>query len=122
MLSQVTQGGAVGTPGRVRDAEMECFSVFAGNGGSLSGATSGGIKGQAKACPTKQKNSSDTKRQMGRTMLQNGDGVVIVGGGPAGSFFAIYLLREAKRLGRHIDAVIVEKRGTIEPGAEGFQC
>ncbi len=54
--------------------------------------------------------------------LQNGDGVVIVGGGPAGSFFAIHLLREAKRLGRHIDVVMVEQHGPAEPVPEGFRC
>jgi len=34
----------------------------------------------------------------------------VVGGGPAGSFFAIGLLREARRLNREIDVVIVEKK------------
>ncbi len=48
--------------------------------------------------------------------LRNNDTVAIVGGGPAGSFFAIHLLREARRLNRHIDVVIVEKRGLIELG------
>jgi flavin-dependent dehydrogenase len=54
--------------------------------------------------------------------LQNHDCVAIVGGGPAGSFFAIHLLREAKRLNRQIDVVIVEKRGPTDPGTDGFQC
>jgi flavin-dependent dehydrogenase len=35
---------------------------------------------------------------------------VVVGGGPAGSYFAINLLREAQRLNRKIDVVIVEKK------------
>jgi flavin-dependent dehydrogenase len=35
---------------------------------------------------------------------------VVVGGGPAGSFFAISLLNEARRLDQEIDVVIVEKR------------
>ena len=53
--------------------------------------------------------------------LQNNDCVAVVGGGPAGSFFAIHLLREARRLNRHIDVVIVEKHGPIDLGTDGFQ-
>ncbi|MGD0226735.1 MAG: hypothetical protein ABSF71_30775 [Terriglobia bacterium] len=54
--------------------------------------------------------------------LQNGDRIAIVGGGPAGSFFAIHLLREARRLNRHLDVVIVEKRGPTDQGSDDFQC
>jgi flavin-dependent dehydrogenase len=56
------------------------------------------------------------------TSLQNGDRVAIVGGGPAGSFFAIHLLREARRLHRQLEVVIVEKRGPTGPGLDEFQC
>ena len=54
--------------------------------------------------------------------LQNNDCVAVVGGGPAGSFFAIHLLREARRLNRRIDVVIVEKRGPIDMGAAALEC
>ena len=54
--------------------------------------------------------------------LRDNDCVAIVGGGPAGSFFAIHLLREAQRLNRHLDVVIVEKRGLTDLGADSFQC
>jgi hypothetical protein len=54
--------------------------------------------------------------------LQDNDRVAIVGGGPAGSFFAIHLLQEAKRLNRSLDVVIVEKRGLTDLGTDGFQC
>jgi hypothetical protein len=54
--------------------------------------------------------------------LQDNDCVAIVGGGPAGSFFAIYLLREARRVNRHIDVVIVEKRGPVDTGAAAPEC
>src|ERR1017187_6068033 len=56
------------------------------------------------------------------TGLLNGDRVAIVGGGPAGSFFAIHLLREARRLNRHLDVVIVEKRGPADMGAAALEC
>jgi flavin-dependent dehydrogenase len=56
------------------------------------------------------------------TSLLNGDRVAIVGGGPAGSFFAIHLLREAKQLDRNIEVVIVEKRGPSDLNFDDFQC
>src|SRR3974390_2646622 len=54
--------------------------------------------------------------------LRGAECVAIVGGGPAGSFFAIHLLRESRRLGLGLGVVIVEKRGLAEWGAESFQC
>jgi hypothetical protein len=54
--------------------------------------------------------------------LRDNDCVAIVGGGPAGSFFAIHLLQEAKRLHRPLDVVIVEKRGVADLGTDSFQC
>ncbi len=54
--------------------------------------------------------------------LRDGDRVAVVGGGPAGSFFAIFLLREARRLGRRIEVVMVEKRCPTAIGDEVFLC
>ncbi len=51
----------------------------------------------------------------GRPMvLRNDDRVAIVGGGPAGSFFALHLLREGRRLGRRLDVLIIEKQDLAE--------
>jgi flavin-dependent dehydrogenase len=56
------------------------------------------------------------------TRLRNGDCVAIVGGGPAGSFFAIHLLREARQLDLNIEVVIVEKRGSSDLNFDEYQC
>ena len=56
------------------------------------------------------------------TTVENGDCVAIVGAGPAGSFFAIHLLREAKRQGRALDVVLIEKRSPSDPEFSAFQC
>ena len=55
------------------------------------------------------------------TVLQDGDRVAIVGGGPAGSFFALHLLREARRLSRCLDVVIVEKKRGESIAADNYQ-
>ena len=44
--------------------------------------------------------------------LRDGDTAVVIGGGPAGAFFAIHLLREARRLDRRID---LEQHGLTVP-------
>lgn len=39
--------------------------------------------------------------------------IAVVGGGPAGSFFAIHVLREARRASRQIEVLIIEKKLTL---------
>jgi flavin-dependent dehydrogenase len=40
--------------------------------------------------------------------------VLVVGGGPAGAFFAIRLLRKAKQLGRRIHLLMIEKKAELQ--------
>lgn len=44
------------------------------------------------------------------TRLPNGASVVVVGGGPAGSFFSILALRKAREQGRKLELTIIEKK------------
>jgi len=48
--------------------------------------------------------------------LKDKDTIVVVGGGPAGAFFAIHFLRLAKLRGLDADLVIIEKKGETGPG------
>lgn len=51
--------------------------------------------------------------------LSNGSRVVIVGGGPAGSFSAIHLLRYAAEAGLSLEVIIIEARDFNQPGPGG---
>ena len=66
--------------------------------------------------------TSATRLPQSSATLENGDAVAIVGAGPAGSFFAIHLLREAKRLKRALDVVLIEKRSPSDAEGAAFQC
>lgn len=46
--------------------------------------------------------------------LENRARVLVVGGGPAGAFFAIRMLRRARRSGRTIEVVILEKKQELQ--------
>ena len=46
----------------------------------------------------------------GQIPLESGSTVAVIGGGPAGAFFAIQLLRQASRLERRIKVVVFERR------------
>jgi flavin-dependent dehydrogenase len=50
--------------------------------------------------------------------LQNGSRVCIVGGGPAGSFSAMHLIRLAQEQGLSLDVLIFEARDPTGPGRE----
>lgn len=45
-----------------------------------------------------------------RLTLTPGSQVVVLGGGPGGSFFAILLLRQAKKAGKHIRVLIIDRQ------------
>jgi flavin-dependent dehydrogenase len=51
--------------------------------------------------------------------LEDGARVAVIGGGPAGSFFAYFLLNMAAEAGRSIAVDIFEPRNFTQPGAQG---
>jgi flavin-dependent dehydrogenase len=56
---------------------------------------------------------------MSRLKLEDHATVIVIGAGPAGSFFAIHLLREARKLDKVVHVTLVEKKSVPEcPGAE----
>jgi len=58
-----------------------------------------------------------------RIELEPGATVAIIGGGPAGAFFAIHLLRESQQLGRGLKVSIFERRLASDLGARaGAAC
>ena len=63
--------------------------------------------------------SSATARGPGPLTLENGSRVVIVGGGPAGSFFAYFLLRLAALVDVRVDVDIFEPRHFTHCGPAG---
>lgn len=58
-----------------------------------------------------------------RVQLIDGSKVAIIGGGPSGSFFALNLLKKAKKLGRKIEVFILEKKPTLSIQRQnGLEC
>ncbi len=57
------------------------------------------------------------KQGLGR--IETGSRVAIVGGGPAGSFFALYLLKYARERGIRPEITIYEPRDFYKPGPIG---
>jgi len=68
-------------------------------------------------------NPNPFNRPFDRLRLTEGSKVVIIGGGPAGSFLAINLLRNAKKIGIIIEVIIIEKKKSMnlheQKGSEG---
>jgi flavin-dependent dehydrogenase len=57
-----------------------------------------------------------------KTTEKNRDKIAVVGGGPSGSFFAIHLLREARRINRQVEVLIIEKNWTLEGQSKYRKC
>ncbi|RLB93321.1 MAG: hypothetical protein DRH26_04195 [Deltaproteobacteria bacterium] len=55
-----------------------------------------------------------SKQIKGKLLLKDGSRVLVLGGGPAGSFFAIHLLRQAKKTHQKINLSIVDRRMALD--------
>src|ERR1035437_6371722 len=58
--------------------------------------------------------------QPGRIELPGGATVGVIGGGPAGAFFAIQVLRKAKELDRNLKVIVFEREQS--PGPRSAPC
>ena len=56
-----------------------------------------------------------------RIPLPDGARVAVVGGGPAGAFFAIHLLQKARAAGKHVEVIVFERRRNAA-GCGPFAC
>ena len=65
----------------------------------------------------KKRDGKEVKQDLGR--IETGSRVAIVGGGPSGSFFALYLLKYARERGIHPEITIYEPRNFAKPGPSG---
>lgn len=65
---------------------------------------------QTRVPPLDRPRSPGSYRQGHPFPLPAGARVAVVGGGPAGSFFALQLLRKARRRGRTVEVVILERK------------
>lgn len=62
---------------------------------------------------SRDKGGNTAERDRGALLLPDPAIVLVIGGGPAGSFFAIRLLRRARQSGRTIRLVILEKKTEV---------
>lgn len=53
-------------------------------------------------------------------ILDNGSCVHIVGAGPAGSFFAVHLIRQARQVRKKLNIFIIDGKATGQPGVPGY--
>jgi flavin-dependent dehydrogenase len=65
------------------------------------------------------KERSDSPLDQNSQKLHDGSRVAVIGGGPAGAFFAIFLLDMAGRAGMEISVDIFEPRDFLNPGPAG---
>jgi flavin-dependent dehydrogenase len=61
----------------------------------------------------------NTSAETGDLALADGSRVGVIGGGPAGSFFAYFLLETAERAGLDVDVDVFEARDFTRPGPAG---
>ncbi len=79
------------------------------------------LKEERRVLISNSKNTTDELR-VSDELKKDKRRIAVVGGGPAGSFFAIFLLREARHLNQELDVVIVERKSLLKPEGDHWWC